>query len=392
MKQSYDVIVVGAGPSGSMAAFHAVKNGASVLLLEKDREIGLPVRCAEGVGEKGLSAVIEIQPHWIAQKICGVMLYSPSGRAVEMPSKEVGYVLHRKIFDWELAQMAAKTGADVVTKAYVYDLIKSDGRVAGVRLRHLGKEYQISCNIVIGADGVESRVGRWAGLATRTAMKDMETCAQVTAERIDVDPNLCHFYFSEKIAPGGYLWIFPKGHGVANIGLGISGIYAHRRPAIDYLMAFLAAKFPNAAILTIVAGGVPCAVTLKEITTDGLMLVGDAAHQVNPVSGGGIVSGMFAGKLAGQIAAQAVAAQDFSNRRLQEYAKLWHRSVGKEHRIFHRLKEYIYKLTDSELEHIASLVLDVPIEKRTLFQLFKAGLYKKPSLIIDAIKVFATQG
>jgi digeranylgeranylglycerophospholipid reductase len=388
MKSNYDVIVVGAGPAGSTAALHAAKGGASVLLLEKDREVGIPVRCAEGVGHAGLASVVDVNPRWIAQKITGAMLISPSRKEILVNSNEIGYVLNRKIFDYDLAQMAAHEGAKVLTKAYVYDLLFSDGYVSGVKMKYLGKDYSIKAKLVIGADGVESRVGRWAGLKTRTGMRDMETCAQVTAANINIRQDVCHFYFSRQIAPGGYLWIFPKGDCVANIGLGISGEFSGAKPVIDLLHEFIDAHFPQAAILTTVVGGVPCSAELPRLVANGLLLVGDAAHQTVPLSGGGIVTGMIAAKIAGQIAAEAVADNDTSAKRLSAYEKRWNKAEGKKQKLFYKLKNFVYSLTDKDLDRIADLLDKVPAEKRTILNIFKTALINQPTLILDAIKVF----
>ena len=390
MKDRYDVIVVGAGPAGSTAARFAAAGGANVLLLEKDREIGIPVRCAEGVGEEGLSSIVEIQPRWISQKISGVYLYSPSGLRVRAAPGEFGYVLNRKIFDYDLAQMAAQNGVEVQTKSYVYDLLQENGAVQGVHVKILGEHRMIYSKLVIGADGVESRVGRWAGLTTRTKMHDMETCAQVTAANINVENDHCHFYFGRDRAPGGYFWIFPKGDGIANVGLGISGDFAKLRSAEEYLNQFLSERFPQAAVLTKVAGGVPCSATLKKIVSPGLMLVGDAAHQANPVSGGGIVSGMIAGKLAGQVAAEAIKNEDVSEKRLSRYVRLWNKAEGNNHRRMYRVKEGVFKLSDKDLDRTAKVLLGLPEEKRTIIGIFKAGLAKHPGLILEVLKVFAS--
>ncbi|NUM81647.1 NAD(P)/FAD-dependent oxidoreductase, partial [bacterium] len=123
-KDQYDVIVVGAGPAGSTTARYAAKNGARVLLLEKDREVGVPVRCAEGVGAKGILRVLDyVDPKWIAATITGFRLVAPNGTAVDARWGDSGYCLDRRVFDYELANMAAKEGAEVVTKAYVTGLL-----------------------------------------------------------------------------------------------------------------------------------------------------------------------------------------------------------------------------------------------------------------------------
>lgn len=389
MKDSYDIIVVGAGPAGSTAARYAALAGASVLLLEKDREIGIPVRCAEGVTEKGLEKSIDqINSKWIDQEISSVAFYSPSDLVVELDFNEKGFILNRRLFDYDLAQMAIQAGAQAYTKAYVFDLLFNNNKVTGIKFLHLGKEYKVKSKIVIGADGIESRVGRWAGLKTCTQMKDMETCVQFTARDINLSPTHIHLFFSSQVAPQGYLWIFPKSNGLANVGLGISGSASRKKAPIVYLNEFIQKRYPKSSILYTVAGGVPCDKTLKNIVADGLMLVGDAAHQVNPIKGAGIASGMLAGRYAGQVAAAAISEGDVSAKRLHEYEKKWYRSEGKNHDIFYKLKSFVYQLTDEELDGIARVALDVPLEKRALMTLFKTALIKKPSLLLDAVKVF----
>lgn len=389
MRDSYDCIVVGGGPGGAWAAKHAAEKGASVLLLEKDREIGVPVRCAEAVGGKGLKAVVEPQSRWITNVIYGAVLVAPNGQKVVMESEGVqGYMLERKIFDYDLVQIATMSGVDVLTKAYVYDVSKSNGAVQGVRFQHLGQHHEIRAKIVVGADGVESRVGRWAGLRTNIKMKDLESCIQMTLSNIKVEPKLIYFYFGRDVAPGGYLWVFPKNDRVAHVGLGISGEYARYKSAQKYLQEFIDRHFPHAAVLYTVVGGVPCAPTLKNIVADGLMLVGDAAHQVNPMSGGGIVTAMLAGRIAGQVAGEAIAEHDYSERRLSQYAKKWQEAEGKNHERLHKIKQAVYKLTDEDLNKTAETVLRLPSEKRTLINIFKSALARHPGLLLDVAKAF----
>lgn len=388
MKSRYDAVVVGAGPAGSTAARFAAMGGASVLLVEKDREVGIPVRCAEGVGEKGLCQVVEPQERWIDRVIKGAYLYAPSGVRVCLETNDIGYVLNRKAFDYDLARLAAAAGAQVLTKAYVTGLLMRDGVVSGVYLNHLGQTFSVQSAIVIGADGVESKVGRWAGLRTHVSLHDIESCAQVTASNVDIEDTHCHFFFGRQTAPGGYAWVFPKGKGVANIGLGVSGDCARTKPAWAYLEEFLAQRFSRVSVLTTVAGGVPVARPLRRLVANGLMLVGDAARQANPVSGGGIVSGMIAAKIAGQVAAKAIQEGDVSEQRLREYPVLWHQQEGRAHERFYKLKEAIWRLTDEDLDRTAEAYLRTPEEKRSLLNLFATALVNQPRLILEAAKVF----
>lgn len=386
LKDSYDVIVVGAGPAGSTAARFAAAGGASVLMLEKDRDVGSPVRCGEAVSHEGVVQFIEPDPRWIASTVTKFRLVAPNGKQVIPRLDGTGYVLERRIFDYELAKLAAREGAEVVTKAYVYDLIKPDGRAEGVKVLIKDETIEIRGKIVIGADGVESRVGRWVGIDTTCHIRDMESCAQMTIAGIEVEEDTLDFYFGDQIAPGGYLWIFPKGKNTANVGLGISVECAKKKAAIRYLEEFVEQRFPGAAVLTHIAGGVPCAKTCDEIVKNNVMLVGDAAHQVNPVSGGGIISGMIGGMIAGQVAAEAIRQNDLSH--LMEYQTRWHKRLGWRHEVFYRIKEAISEFSDGTLNSIAESALKLPEHKRTLGGIFRTALWNKPSMLLDVARVF----
>jgi digeranylgeranylglycerophospholipid reductase len=386
LKTQYDVIVVGAGPAGSVAARTAAERGLSVLLLEKDRDIGYPVRCAEAVRKDGIEQFIEPDKKWIAAEVDKFSFNSPNGTEAVIDLKMTGYILERKIFDYELARMASKAGAEVLTKAYVCGLQFYDGRVGGVKFEYQGKEKHISSKIVIAADGTESRVGRWAGLKTHIDIRDMECCAQVTASNIKVNPKYIYFYFGKDVAPHGYLWVFPKGDDIANIGLGVNGMMGKNKSAFSYLKDFLEKKFPEASILTMVAGGVPCSGTLEKISAPGIMLVGDAARQVNPLTGGGIVSGMIAGDIAAEIAADAIKKNKLDS--IRTYDSRWNNVLGKKHKIYNRLKEGIYNFSDEKFNDVAESFSKISEEKRTIRGLFQTALFDHPSLLLDVVKVF----
>jgi len=386
MKQEYDIIVVGAGPAGSMAARFAAEQGVSVLMLEKDRDVGYPVRCGEAISKAGVEEFITPDPKWIAATISKFSFNAPDGTEVILDFGEAGYVLERRIFDYELARTAADAGAEILTRAYVNGLIFGDGKVSGVKYEYQGEQKELKSKVVIAADGVESRVGRWAGLTTHIDFRDMESAVQITAANIPVDQNTLYFYFGQDYAPQGYFWIFPKGDKKANIGLGVSGLIGKKKSALSFLNDFMERYYPAAPVLTTIAGGVPCSITLDKISAPGIMLVGDAARQVNPLSGGGIASGMIGGSIAGRIAAEAVKMNkpDY----LLSYDKAWGDRLGKRHVTFDKIKNGIYNFSDEKFNKIAHAVNKLPYEKRTLGKVFTTALINQPSLLLDVARVF----
>jgi digeranylgeranylglycerophospholipid reductase len=386
MKNEYDVVIVGAGPAGSMAARFAAEQGVSVLMLEKDRDIGSPVRCGEAISKAHVEEFITPDDSFISSKITKFSLTAPNNMEVILEFGDAGFVLERRIFDYELAKTAAKAGAEILTRAYVNGLIFEENKVSGVKFEYRGEKKEVRAKVVIGADGVESRVGRWAGIKTFTDFRDMECCVQLTCSNIDIDPNTLYFYFGEKVAPGGYFWVFPKQNKAANIGLGVSGMVGKRKSALRYLNDFMDSHYPAAPVLTQIAGGVPSCPTLKRITAPGIMLAGDAARQVNPLSGGGIASGMIGGSLAGKFAADAIKKRDITL--ISKYEEAWYDRVGKRHEIFNRLKKGIYDFDDYKFNSIAKSFSKVPMEKRTLGSLFRTALFNHPLLLLDIAKVF----
>lgn len=387
MKNEYDVIVVGAGPAGSMAARFAAEQGVSVLMVEKDRDVGYPIRCGEAVTKERVDKFIEPNDKWINAYISKFSFTSPNGESVEIKfDKVLGYMLERRIFDYELAKTAATAGAEIVTRVYVNGLMWEGNKVCGVKAEYRGEQIEIKSKIVIAADGVESRVGRWAGLDTHTDFREMESCFQVTAANVPVSLDTLYFHFGQNVSPGGYFWIFPKGENIANVGLGIDGSQCKKRSSLSYLNENLKRLYPNASILTQVAGGVPCAITLPKIVSDGIMLTGDAARQVNPLSGGGIASGMIGGSIAGRIAGESIRSDNL--KKIYDYEKEWHSVRGKNHERLNKIKEGIYDFSDDDFNTIMKQFKKVPEEKRTLRKLFMIALANKPKLLVDIAKIF----
>ncbi len=388
MKDRADVVVVGGGPAGSWAARSAALAGVSVMVFEKDREIGLPVRCAEGVSSRGLHALVQVRPSWIAREVKGAKLVAPDGTVLTACPGDSGTVLNRKVFDADLAAMAAESGAVFLTKACVTGLIRENGAVSGVRVEHLGRTRDVAAQIVIGADGVESAVGRWAGLDTRTPPEFIASCSQATVAGLDPDPELAEFHFGSAVAPGGYAWVFPRGGRTANVGLGVPEAACRMKRPVDFLKDFLERRCPGASVLTWIAGGVPLCPPRGDIVADGLMLVGDAAHQADPLTGGGILNALIAGRLAGETAAECAKRGDVSRKALGAYVKAWMKAGGDEIERNFRIKKVVYGLSDEELNGVARTLSTIPEEKRTAAEIFKAGLFKHPRLAFELFRSY----
>nr|MBC8521230.1 NAD(P)/FAD-dependent oxidoreductase [Methanomicrobia archaeon] len=179
-EKKYDVVVVGAGPAGSITAKTAAEKGLNVLLIERNPEIGVPVKCAEGVS-KEIEKFVDVDSRWICTVFKGTITYGPDGTKVVLSVdgvEDTGYVLERRLFDKFLAEEAARAGAEVKVRTQAYGVVREEGYAKGVYARSAGEDIRISADVVVGADGVESRIGRWGGIDTRLRLADVVTCAQ----------------------------------------------------------------------------------------------------------------------------------------------------------------------------------------------------------------------
>jgi digeranylgeranylglycerophospholipid reductase len=388
LKNEYDVIVVGAGPAGSTAAYSAAAAGASVLVIDRRRELGVPVQCGEALAEDVLKELrIEPDPRWAVCRTNAVKIVSPSGIEVRIAERsvtgKVGYILDRKVFDKFLAMRAAREGAEILVNTYVNGLITENGRPAGVRTTGAWGKGEFRGKVIIAADGVGSRIGRWVGIKTALKLEDIESGIQFQMVGVKPeDTSLMEFYFGSGIAPGGYAWFFPKGEDTANVGLGVLGSRADRRP-VEYLREFVR-KMPHIScgkIVEVNAGGVPVSGPLKQTVKENVMLVGDAARQVNPLTGGGIDSAMRAGTIAGEVAAKAVDEGDTSEKRLMEYEKRWREAIGKRLEKYLKGKEVLLKLTDEELDQLARTLSSVRFDRISLTDMLRVIAGAHPKLL-----------
>lgn len=358
-KLKYDVVVVGARVGGSTSALFASKSDVDVLMLEKRQEIGSPVQCAEGVTYNTFET-LEIKPNekYIRSRIKGANIHAPDGRCINYEGGVAeGLVLDRKVFDKELASKAAKSGCDIMVKTAVKDLIIKDHKVCGVIAKHLGETIEVKADVVIAADGIESNMARMAGLKTIQSPQQICSCAQYEMVGVDVDPNYLEFFFGENVAPKGYVWIFPKGDGVANVGVGIR---SSDKTPLYYLDKFVSKLDATPVELNI--GGVPVSGPIEKTYTDGLLVVGDAAGHVDPITGGGIHPTITCARIAGEVAAESVKNEDCSSNYLKNYEELWKKEVGKGLSQSAKYRKMADKLSDKDMNSLAEFIENQDIE------------------------------
>ena len=386
MRDAYDVIVIGAGPAGSMAAHAAALRGASVLLVEKRPAIGAPVRCAEGIVTADLTEFMNPDPKWVSTVIRKARFIAPDKSTFTISGKTgdeiLGYTLDRKIFDRDLAMRAADAGADVQVHARAVPLMEG-GRISGATIYQHGKTYDVRAKVVIAADGVESKFAKSAGINTTVALADLDSCVQYLVTDIDIEPETNVFYWSNADCPHGYIWIFAKGPRSANIGIGIPGTKSgdgHR--AKDYLDRFMAKHFPNGKITELIVGGVSTCKPLESTVADNLIICGDAARFSDPFTGGGIYQALYSGRLAGEIAANAVASGDCSRKALAVYEKTWRESrMGKFLARSALIRDVFFRMDDTILNEIIGSVPDLHLDEVTVPSVLTSMLKNNPWIV-----------
>lgn len=309
--EQYDVVVVGAGPAGSSAARAAARAGARVLALERKREIGVPVRCAEYVPRQ-IRRHIPWSSDWVAQAIDTMRTHLPDGEIVATPA--AGYMIHRDRFDRGLAAAARRVGVRILTGTAALE--PTDG---GLIVRRGRRTLRVGARVIVGADGPGSTVRAWMGITDPPLL----FTAQCRVHLRGRQSGTTDVYFDPEYV-AGYGWLFPKG-AVANVGVGLCpDVGMGPGEALRHLLDRL--QIPASAIISRNGGWIPSGGPPQQTCLNNLILVGDAAGQTHPITGAGVAHACLCGQMAGRAAARATLCADLNA--LHEYEREWREYLG----------------------------------------------------------------
>jgi digeranylgeranylglycerophospholipid reductase len=324
-----DVLVVGAGPAGCAAARSAALKGVRTILIDKKREIGFPVHCAEGIGRYLFPYLpFRIPRKYLIWNIEGIVFRTDDICILRRGDPWCGYNIERKDFDKWLSEVSVSCGAELWTDSNLIGLrVGEDGNVKKAIINKRGKNVEVSPKVLVAADGSESTVLKLLNLYK----PKKHSIAEVYSWEIkNVKLYKDHFeqiFIGEFTPPGGYAYIFPKSKNVANVGVG--GAFPKKK-MVDYFEDFMQIKYisEQMANAEFVIEKSKSAV-IDDITDkwvyENILLAGDTANQNLKPFIEGILPSIICGNIAGNLGANMCSKKKLDN---EYYLRMVNKRLG----------------------------------------------------------------
>ena len=354
-KHMEDIVVVGGGPSGSFTALNLAKMGAKVTVFEEHEKIGLPSHCAGHISIRSLKnlGLYPLPGSILENTFSQANFYSHKGFKFSVHlGKPVTCSLNRAAFDKLIAEKAEAAGASYHLKSRVQSLVVKNNLVKGVTVKQSdGTEKSVPAKIVVDAEGISSRLLRQAGLSPFNRNSLVYTVEAEVEGVKDMEPNAVDVYMGKTFAPGFYAWLIPRLDGTAKVGLATKS--GNPKESLTWLMSnhpaatkkLGRAKITQTSFHSISLGG-----TISKAFSSGFIAVGDAASQVKPTTGGGVIFGLTCARIAAQVIHEALEKNDVSSDFLQLYQHRCRETLGFDLNVMLRIRHFLDSLSDEKVD------------------------------------------
>ncbi|MCX8174253.1 MAG: NAD(P)/FAD-dependent oxidoreductase [Thermoplasmata archaeon] len=366
----YDVVIAGGGPAGLTLGRELGKKHR-VLVVEEHEKIGRPLQCAGLVSAR----VLEITKLWdcVVSKFNGATLYSPSWHEFSFSASTLkAYAIDREKFDEKLGEKYRRYG-DLRLKTKLVSAVMDGGTVEVVLEDKNGKK-KLKAKAVVGADGVVSSVRRLFKFK-----EPEEYIATHGAEVRNFGLEKVEIYTGRNFAPGFFGWAVPAGE---TVRLGIGSAAGHPKVHFDKLVEEIQRR-KNVKIEKIqtITGAIPLGV-YDAFVKDNVVLVGDAACQVKPVSGGGLYLGISGALICADVLSRAILENNLSKKRLEEYQRRFLQTFKKEIKFGMRARKILRNISDETVEEAVALLASCGSAKNVIA---KYGDLDYPSLLLKPL-------
>ncbi|MCW4007983.1 MAG: NAD(P)/FAD-dependent oxidoreductase [Candidatus Bathyarchaeota archaeon] len=366
-KEHIDVAVVGGGPVGSFAALHLAKLRTNVMVFEEHETVGVPSHCAGHLSILSLRnlGLHQLPSSMVENIFSQANFYSPAGFKFSVKlAKPVTCAVNREAFDKYVASMAEAAGARYSLNSRVESLLMDGGAVRGVNVTRGSVLEMVPAKIVIDAEGISSRLLRQAGLAGFNG-DGLVYGVEAEVENVrDLELDAVEVFLGKAYAPGFYAWLIPRRDGTAKVGLaakrGNPKMFLrrliHRHPVASE-------KLRNARIQRITFHPITLGGPIPKAYADGFMVVGDAASQVKPTTGGGVIFGLACARIAAEVAHDAIRRGDVSSASLQLYQKRFTEALGFDFHVMLWARRFLDSISDEKLDSLLRFYTWIGLDK-----------------------------